>query len=423
MERITVFGAGHVGLTAAACLAAAGHCVRVIESDPDRLAILAGGGIPLVEPGLDSVVAENRAASRMSFAGPDELRSLDAIVVVAVGTPADDLGGPDLTAVDDVIELVVRLAARGSVLVMKSTVPPGTGARLAERLAEAGVAYVANPEFLREGSALTDWREPDRIVLGGERAATDRVAALYAGASAPIVRCDVASAELIKYASNAFLATKISFANEIAALCDLFGGDSTVVGRAVGLDRRIGSAFLEAGLGYGGSCFPKDTRALDFLASRAGHDFELLKAVITVNARQRLLPIEALRARFGRLQGIRVAVLGLAFKPNTDDRREAPSAEIISRLADEGASVIAFDPVAVASAESLGCERAQTLAEAVRGAQAIILATEWPEFVEADWPALLAAAAPRPLVFDGRNALAPEAVRGAGADYRGIGRR
>jgi UDPglucose 6-dehydrogenase len=306
---------------------------------------------------------------------------------------------------------------------MKSTVPPGTGARVSETLAPVGVDYTSNPEFLREGSAVHDWFQADRIVLGGPEAAVERVAALYEGIDAPIVRCGIASAELIKYASNAFLATKISFANEIARLCDRLDADVDLVMHGVGLDPRIGPAFLKAGIGYGGSCFPKDTKALDYLSSLNGYDFHLLKAVIDVNKRQRLLPIMTLKSVLGDLRGQRIAVAGLTFKPNTDDIREAPALEIIDTLVADGAQVKGYDPVGVVDAGSSAFEQTATLAEAVRGANAVVIATEWPEIASADWRALATAMDEPRLVFDGRNCVDGDAVRAGGGTYVGVGRR
>lgn len=421
-ERVTVFGAGYVGLVTGACLASSGHEVRVVDVDRRKLDALATGVAPFFEPGLDSLIFDASADGRLRFLHPEDVGTPDPFCFVAVGTPSTTGGAADLRHVREVIGLVGRTGDRGTVVVMKSTVPPGTGAELAAELAEAGIAYVSNPEFLREGSAVEDWYRTDRIVLGGEHDAVEKVAALYADIEAPVVKCDVSSAELVKYASNAFLATKISFTNEIAALCDILGADVSVVSHAVGLDNRIGGAFLNAGIGYGGSCFPKDTRALDFLSVVNGYEFHLLKAVIAVNARQRIIPLIALRRRFGSLAGLRVAVLGLSFKPNTDDTREAPATDIIEQLALNGAIVTAYDPVGKLPPDA-PCTQCATLDEAVSDANAAVLATEWPAFAAADWRALVRRMADDPFVFDGRNCLDPEAIRAAGAEYAGIGRR
>ncbi len=271
---------------------------------------------------------------------------------MAVGTPSTSTGSSDLRFVSAVIEQIIAAVPAGTIVIMKSTVPPGTGAMLAKRLKQHGVHYVSNPEFLREGNAVQDWFKTDRMVLGGEPVACDHVKALYEDIDAPTLVCDIASAELIKYASNAFLAMKISFANEIANLCDNVDADITTVMEGVGMDGRIGGSFLNAGIGYGGSCFPKDTRALDYLYSINGHHSQLLKAVIDVNAFQRRLPVTTLRRRIGDLRGLRIAVLGLTFKPDTDDTREAPAEDIVRMLLVEGATVSGYDPVGVTSYDS-----------------------------------------------------------------------
>jgi UDPglucose 6-dehydrogenase len=285
------------------------------------------------------------------------------------------------------------------------------------------IAYVSNPEFLREGRAIEDWYRTDRIVLGGsEAAAIDAVAALYHGIDAPVVRTDVASAESIKYASNAFLATKISFVNEMANVCDAVGADIDAVALGLGLDSRIGPHFLHAGIGYGGSCFPKDVQALDAISTSSGYNFELLKAVITVNSRQRHLPVLSLEKILGGMGGRTVAVLGLTFKPDTDDTREAPSLDIVAELVSRGARVLACDPLAPEVPLPDGARRVQDAATALLGAHAAILVTEWPEFVRMDWAEACASMAPPRAVFDGRNALDSERVLAGGGLYMAVGR-
>jgi UDPglucose 6-dehydrogenase len=314
------------------------------------------------------------------------------------------------------------------VLVMKSTVPSGTGAAISRTLdarGRSGFAYVSCPEFLREGSALNDFRHPDRVVIGDEGGtAGDAVAALYEPLGAPLVRTDVASAEMIKLASNAFLATKISFINEIANVCEETGADVNEVARGMGLDPRVGSSFLQAGVGFGGSCFPKDVNALKQLAGNSGYHFQLLGAVIEVNELQKRRVVAKLQKHLGSLVGRTITLLGLAFKPNTDDMREASSLVLAARLQAEGAHVRAYDPVAEGEATELmpGVELAPGPMEAVRGADAIVLVTEWAEFAGLDWPAVAREMNGR-LLIDGRNALDPEPVRAAGLDYEGIGRR
>lgn len=429
MERIvyscevTVFGAGYVGLVTGACLAAVGHSVQVLDVDRSKLEMLSAGVVPFHEPGLSDLMGGAVASGNLRFGHPDDLAACGEVVVVAVGTPSTTGGTADLRFVRSVVDLVARSASAGTVVVMKSTVPPGTGARLSEALAKAGIEYVSNPEFLREGSAVDDWFHADRVVLGGTTAATERIAALYEGIDAPVVACDIASAELIKYASNAFLATKISFANEIARLCDRLDADVDMVMEGVGLDPRIGPEFLKAGIGYGGSCFPKDTRALDYLSSVNGYDFHLLKAVINVNRSQWLLPIMTLRRVLGDLSGAQIAVAGLTFKPNTDDTREAPAAEIVSTLVADGAIVRGYDPVGHVALDSGSFEQVATLAEAVRDASAVVVATEWPEIAGADWSELVAVMREPRLVFDGRNCVEGNVVRAAGGVYAGVGRR
>jgi len=421
--EVTVFGAGYVGLVTGACLADMGHRVEVLDVDRSKLETLAAGEVPFHEPGLADVIGRGVASGNLRFGHPDGLESCGEFVVVAVGTPPTTGGAADLRFVRSVVDLVGRRAAPGTVVIMKSTVPPGTGARLLETLAPAGVEYTSNPEFLREGSAVRDWFKADRIVLGGPEAAVEQVAALYEGIDAPVVRCGIASAELIKYASNAFLATKISFANEIARLCDRLDADVDLVMHGVGLDPRIGLAFLKAGIGYGGSCFPKDTKALDYLSSLNGYDFHLLKAVIDVNKGQRQLPLIALRSGLGDLRGQTVAVAGLTFKPNTDDTREAPAIEIIESLLADGATVRGYDPVGHLSFPHGSFEQVPTLEHAVREARAVVVATEWPDIAGADWRELAAIMQDPRLVFDGRNCVSATAVRAGGGSYVGVGRR
>lgn len=418
--EVTVFGAGYVGLVSGVCLASAGHRVRVLDVDETKLASLRDGVCPFFEPGLEDLMAKATAAGTLTFDLVSSIDRIQGIAMIAVGTPATATGSADMSYVRTVIDLIEDRAEAGTIVVMKSTVPPGTGTKFKTRLAKSDLLYVSNPEFLREGSAVKDWFHTDRVVLGGEPEAVDRVKEIYAEVDSPILTCDVTSAEMIKYASNAFLATKISFINEIAVLCDLVGASVDDVSRGIGMDGRIGSSFLKAGIGYGGSCFPKDTRALDFLATINGYDFHLLRAVIEVNARQRLLPVRSLRARFGSLEDKRIAILGLTFKPETDDTREAPATEIIALLRAEGADVVGYNPIPV---KMLGLtETADTIEDAVRGADAVVLATEWEQIVDADWPMLVELMSDGALVFDGRNVLDPREIRAAGGDYLGVGR-
>jgi UDPglucose 6-dehydrogenase len=420
-ENVTVFGAGYVGLVAGVCLAHSGHAVRLVEVDPEKLRALRAGETPIHEPGVTELLAEGISSGRLTFAHVDDVDAVDGLVIIAVGTPPAVGGSADLRYVRAVVDRVLEIGSAGTIVVMKSTVPPGTGRRLTARLAERGCLYVSSPEFLREGSAIEDWYHTDRVVIGGQPEAVERVRGLYAGIDAPVLTCDVTSAEMIKYASNAFLATKISFINEIASLCDRMGAQIDAVAEGVGMDRRIGGAFLNAGIGYGGSCFPKDTRALDFLATVNGGEFPVLRAVIAVNARQRVLAVRTLKERLGELDGRRVAVLGLTFKPSTDDTREAPASEIIAMLLSEGADVVAYNPIPVTGVDP-GATVVDSIAQAVTGCDAVVVATEWNEMSEADWGSLVASMRAERLVFDGRNCLDPKVVSDAGGMYVGVGR-
>lgn len=427
MATVTVVGTGYVGLIQGVCLADVGHDVTCVDIDERKIERLRNGEAPIFEPGLEELLAKVTGTGRLRFETPaqgwDAL--LGDVVFVAVGTPQADNGAADLSYVRAVATALADQATRPFTLVMKSTVPPGTGAALTSRiLSNAAVAidYVSNPEFLREGHALADWYSTDRIVIGAETTeAADTVSGLYSSLDAPCVITDVASAETIKYASNAFLSTKISFINEIANLCDCVGADINDVSRGIGLDGRIGPAFLNAGIGYGGSCFPKDTRALDFIATLNGYQFDLLKAVIDVNNRQRLLPMIHLAKALPDLHRRKVAVLGLSFKPHTDDVRESPALDIVPLLLEEGAEVACYDPIA-APVELGGATRCETVWEALKGASAVVLVTEWPEFVSLDWDRVREVMDGGAIVFDGRNALDRDAVQAAGFEYMAVGR-
>jgi UDPglucose 6-dehydrogenase len=394
--------------------------VTVLDIDPARLETLSRDEAPFFEPGLEDLMRESRENGNLSFGLVEDVDRIEGVAMIAVGTPSTPTGSADMRYVRSAIDTIAEKGEPGTVVVMKSTVPPGTGRKLAARLAPHGIEYASNPEFLREGCAVEDWFETDRVVIGGTPEAVERVRPLYRNVDAPIVGCDVTSAEMIKYASNAFLATKISFINEIAVLCDLMGATVDDVARGVGMDTRIGPAFLNAGIGYGGSCFPKDTRALDFMATLNGYDFHLLRSVIDVNSRQRLLPVRALRQHVGTLEGKRIAVLGLTFKPNTDDTREAPAPEIIELLSAEGADVVGYNPIPVDVAELPAS--VASIEEAVEAADAAIIATEWEEIVRADWSSLVASMKGDGIVFDGRNCLDPVEIRDAGGTYIGVGR-
>ncbi len=424
-EHLAVLGAGWVGLVTAACFAELGHRVTVRDVSEERIGELTAGRLPFYEPGLADVVERNRA--RLSFTlDVGEAFSEARLIFVCVGTPSTPTGDADLSGVRRVIDELPRVA-EGVTLIMKSTVPVGTGAKVRAALDARGarnVGYVSNPEFLAEGSAVHDFFNPQRILIGSfDSRGAERVGELYGAIPAPIRHMDVASAEMTKYASNAFLATKISFVNEIANVCEQTGADVVTVAEAMGLDCRIGPHFLQAGIGYGGSCFPKDVAALKQLAGNSGYHFQLLTAVIEVNDLQKRRVVTRLREHLGPLAGKTVALLGLAFKPNTDDLREASSLVLASRLLAEGADVRAWDPVAIESARELldGVELCDDVLDAVAGADAAVIVTEWEELRQLPLETVRDLMR-RPLVLDGRNFLDPNEVRGAGIDYEAIGR-
>ncbi|HEY2181879.1 MAG TPA: UDP-glucose/GDP-mannose dehydrogenase family protein [Solirubrobacteraceae bacterium] len=423
-QPIGVIGTGYVGLVTAAGFAELGSDVWCVDIDQAKVARLRAGEVPIYEPGLDELLARN--AERLHFSTSlTDAHEHARLLFVAVGTPPTYSGDADLSAVNAVIEAVP--ASNDHALVMKSTVPAGTGVAVRRMFAEQGkdgLAYVSCPEFLKEGSAVKDFMHPDRVVIGdvGDWAG-DAVAQLYAPLDAPLVRTDIASAEMVKLASNAFLATKISFINEIANVCEETGADVVEVARGMGLDDRIGPKFLQAGIGFGGSCFPKDVDALKQLAGNSGYHFQLLTAVIEVNELQKRRVIGKLHKHLGGLVGKRIALFGLAFKPNTDDMREASSLVLSARLNADGADVIAYDPVAEEQARALvsGISFADSPIDAADGADAVVLVTEWPEFLALDWRDV-AATMRGNLVVDGRNALDQAAVRAAGLAYEGVGR-
>jgi UDPglucose 6-dehydrogenase len=422
--RVAVFGAGYVGLVTGACFADLGHDVVVRDVVQEKVDALRAGRIPIHEDGLEELLARN--AERLGFTVDVTEAVAEAdVVYIAVGTPPTYSGDADLSAVWTVVDELPKLDRR-IVVVMKSTVPVGTGRSVRHRLDERGlenVGYVSNPEFTAEGTAVRDFMQPDRIVIGAfEDADGDLVERLHEGISAPVVRSDVASAEMIKLAANAALVTRISFINEIANVCEATGADVVTVAQGVGLDRRIGSQFLRAGIGYGGSCFPKDSLALKQLAANSGYNFQLLNAVIEVNELQKRRVVGKLERRLGDLRGKRIALLGLAFKPGTDDMREAPSLVLAGRLLAEGAEVAAWDPIADGRVHLNGVEIAESALAALTGADAAIVVTEWPEVVGLDWEQA-GRTMRRKLVIDGRNALDPHALTGLGFEYEGVGRR
>jgi UDPglucose 6-dehydrogenase len=424
-QRVCVVGAGYVGIVTAAGLAGMGRDVSVVEIDVGRREAIATGRSPIHEPGLDELLRASVSAGRLrATADMAEGAAGAEVVIIAVGTPPAADGDADLSQVRTAVASAAQHAGAGSVVAIKSTVPPGT-TRSMQRLAGERVPVVMCPEFLREGSALHDFHHPARLVVGGDDPeAQRRVAALFAGLGGEIVLTDSVSAELIKYGTNAFLALKISFINEIAHLCELTGGDVDAVADGMGMDPRVGRAFLNAGLGYGGSCFPKDVLALEAAAGYLGHSFWLLKAAVEVNTLQRRRFVGKVRAALGgNVEGARIGVLGLAFKPGTDDMRKAPSIDVISHLQDLGASVAATDPVAISAARGLlpATEMVDDVFECVRDADAVVLVTEWPEYRELDW-GRVGSLVRRRIVVDGRNCLDGAALTRLGFAYVSVGR-
>jgi UDPglucose 6-dehydrogenase len=428
LSTISVVGTGYVGLVTGACFADLGNRVRCIDVDESKIAMLRDGRIPIYEPGLEELVERNVRTGRLSFT-TDYAEGLDGteFVFVAVNTPQGAAGEADMTYTRSAARSIAEHLRAPAIVVNKSTMPIGTGDWVAGALARHGTVaapVVSNPEFLREGSAITDFQHPDRIVFGADdRQAAERVASLYAPLNAPVVITDLRTAEMIKYASNAFLATKISFINEIASICERMGADVKEVARGMGLDGRIGSAFLNAGVGYGGSCFPKDVQALAHMATLSGCHPQLLRAVMEINRDARRSVVLKLRDALGDLDERTIAVLGLAFKPNTDDMREAASIEIIHLLQGEGANVRAYDPAAMAKARALlpGVEFCRDAYETAAGADALVLLTEWNEFRQLELERIRDSMV-QPVFVDGRNVYEPGEMAALGFDYRGIGR-
>ncbi|MBE0447282.1 MAG: UDP-glucose/GDP-mannose dehydrogenase family protein [Actinobacteria bacterium] len=415
MRKIGVIGCGYVGLVAGVCLAELGHIVTCMDADRSKIDSLNEGVAPIYEPGLGELIIPNVKRQRLLFTNDIDSLIESELVFVAVGTPNKQSGEADLSQVERAIldlERVFNSESRQIKIVVKSTVPVGTGNRLSRQFfAQAHwLSYVSNPEFLREGSAVYDFMNPDRIVVGANDIDDAlEVAKLYERLNAPVITTSIVNAELIKYASNAFLATKISFINEIANICEGVGADVNVVSHGMGLDPRINPHFLKAGIGYGGSCFPKDVRALKQIAGSNGYHFELLSAVIEVNEMQKYRVIQKLRQHLGRLEGREIAVLGLAFKPNTDDIRNSVAIELLEILLTKGVSIVATDPLAIDKAREhlpdITC--ISDPYEAVAGVEAIIIATEDPLYMSLDWESIAGLMAGN-LIIDGRNILSPE---------------
>jgi UDPglucose 6-dehydrogenase len=424
-RSIAVFGAGYIGLVTGACFADLGHQVVVRDIVPDKVAALVAGDVPIYEPGLSDVIARNAARLRFTL-DADEAASGAEVVFVCVDTPPTASGDADLSRVWAVVESL-KGSAHLKALVVKSTVPTGTGSKIRAYLDQAGlghVGYASNPEFTAEGRAVTDFMHPDRVVIGAfDEASAALVAEIHEGVDGPVMVMDVLSAETVKLTANALLATKISFANEVANLCEATGADVEQVMGAVGADHRLGAHFLKAGLGWGGSCFPKDSAALKQLAANSGYHFQLLNAVIEVNDLQRRRAVSRLKEALGGLSGKTVALLGLTFKANTDDMREAPSTLIAARLLAEGAAVRCWDPMArLPQGEPwILATRHGTPLEAVAGADAAMIVTEWPQLRDVPWEQARAAMA-GPVLLDGRNLLDPRAMAEAGFTYLSVGR-
>jgi UDPglucose 6-dehydrogenase len=432
--HIAVVGSGYVGLVTGACLADFGMYVTCVDNDAGKIERLKRGEVPIYEPGLEALIAKNAQAGRLRFTTElKEAVETALAVFIAVGTPPREDGSADLSYVVEVAEAVADYMNGYKVVVTKSTVPIGTGQLIEEIIRKRNGNYpfsvVSNPEFLREGSAIEDFMRPDRVVIGAKDPQAiaimkDIYAPLYL-IETPFVITNVESSELIKYASNAFLATKITFINEVAALCERLGADVHHVAKGMGLDRRIGPKFLHAGPGYGGSCFPKDTKALTEIAHRAGMSFEIVETVVRVNEKIKQRMIEKIRtACGGSVAGLVVTLLGLSFKPETDDMRESAAIPIAAALAADGASIRAFDPAAMANARELlppGVIYCDDAYDAAAGADCLVLVTEWNQFRSLDLGRLKAALR-RPLLVDLRNVYEPEKMREAGFEYVGVGR-
>ncbi|GGL50637.1 UDP-glucose dehydrogenase family protein [Sporolactobacillus putidus] len=429
--KIAVIGVGYVGLVTGVTLSDIGHVVTCIDVDPAKIVKLNQGIPTIYEPGLGALLQKNIEVERLYFTA-DHKKGLEGaeVVYIAVGTPQREDGAANLDYVEQAARDIAANINRGIIVVIKSTVPVGTNVHIKNLINQntidgVRVQIASNPEFLREGSAIKDTFHGDRIVIGTEDKETaDILEEINKPFNVPILKTDIASSEMIKYSSNAFLATKISFINEIANLCESLGANVEEVARGMGLDHRIGPDFLRAGIGYGGSCFPKDTNALVQLAGNARHEFNLLESVIEVNNNQQVLLIDKIMSRFGTIENKKVAVLGLAFKPKTDDLRESPSLVMIPRLAELGANIIAYDPIAVPNARkhlSTAIEYTESLDEALRDTDFAVIITDWPEVKTIDLSAF-SKLMRTPVVFDGRNCYSLDAVKKSAVEYYSIGR-
>lgn len=429
---IAVIGSGHVGLVTGACFADMGHRVHCVDQDRPKIEMLRKGTPPFFEPGLQEMVRKNLGRKRLSFSTlVGEAVRKSEIIFIAVGTPTKSTGEPDLSSVEKVAGAIAKAARGYHLVVEKSTVPVETGAWIkktlasnAGRLKKAEFDVASNPEFLREGSAIQDFMKPDRIVIGVETRRAEKILRnLYEPFEAPMVVTDIHSAEIIKHASNSFLAMKISFTNMIARLCEKVGADIHKVAEGMGYDHRIGPHFLNAGIGFGGFCFPKDLAAFIHIGEKAGIDFKMLRSVLEVNEGQKTHFVARVKETLWNLEGKKLGVLGLSFKPDTDDMRFAPSVDIIRALQNEGARIRAFDPEAMGTARVIlnGIGYAKDPYEAARSADGLLILTEWSEFKELNLPRLKSIMK-RPLVFDGRNLFDPKVMKGHGFQYVSVGR-
>ena len=425
MSEIVVIGAGYVGLTSSVCLAHLGHNVTCVDIDSNKVDVLNRGEVPIYEARLPELLQEGQGKESLRFTTELEAAvSASEFIFLCLPTPQGPDGNADVSAVVSVMNQICPTLAPGSIIINKSTVPIGTSAQLIQAIGRTDISLVSNPEFLREGVAVTDFLQPDRILIGAsDREAAEKVAGLYQAIDAPVIHVDLASAETIKYATNSFLATKVSFVNALAAVCEAVGADIESVTRGLGSDQRIGSRFLQPGPGWGGSCFPKDMEALITTASAAGYEFDLLRAVVKANEQQfdRLVAkIEDLVT--GDLSNSTIGVLGLTFKAHTDDMRNSPALEIVQRLASKGCTIKAYDPM-VKNEKGLPTTfaLAPTIEEAVRASDIAVILTEWPDFNRANWAAMRdTMKAPR--VLDGRNILDRSQMLEMGYDYQDLGR-
>jgi UDPglucose 6-dehydrogenase len=429
--KIAVLGTGYVGLSTGVCLSEIGHQVTCIDIDDQKISGLQQGISPIYEPGLETLLVKNTEVGRLIFTTSHKAGIEGAeIIIITVGTPQRQDGGADLSYLEQAAMDISAHIKKGTIVVIKSTVPVGTTEyikKIIEEKCHQEVLLVSNPEFLRQGSAIHDTMNADRIIIGFEnKEAAEKVQAMYRPLQVPVIFTDFRSAEMIKYASNAFLATKISFINEISNLCDAVGANVEDVAIGMGKDKRIGEAFLQAGIGFGGSCFPKDVKALLHTAGLYGVNFPLLKETISINDFQKELLVKKAVKRFGELKGKKIGILGLPFKPETDDMREAPSIKIAQSLIKLGAEVVAYDPVGAEQAKRIigdTIQYASTVFDAVLGADALFIVTEWKEFTQMDL-ASLTKKMNCPIIFDGRNCLEEDRIRQCEKiEYYPIGKR